>query len=98
VPLLRRPIVALGLVAIAAAVVAAAGSNPIDAASALFSGALGNRSELAETLVQTTSLLFPALGVALAFRAGLFNIGAEGQLVMGGLAAGLVGVVLPAPG
>lgn len=96
-PLIRRLIVALGLIAIAAAAVAAARANPLDAASALVSGALGNPSEIAETLVQTTSLLFPALGVALAFRAGLFNIGAEGQLVMGGLAAGLVGVVLPAP-
>ena len=48
-------------------------------------------SEFAETLVSATALLFPALGIALAFRAGLFNIGAEGQLVLGGLAAGVAG-------
>ncbi|HXP92241.1 MAG TPA: ABC transporter permease [Candidatus Binatia bacterium] len=76
----------------------AAGANPIDGFAQLFGGALGDVDELAETLVQTTALLFPALGVAIAFRAGLFNIGAEGQLVMGGLAAGSIGAVLTLPG
>lgn len=47
-----------------------------------------------ETLVQTATLLFPSLAVAFAFRAGLFNIGAEGQLVIGGLFAGIVGAQL----
>jgi simple sugar transport system permease protein len=72
--------------------------SPIDGFSALFDGALGNRSELAETLLQTTALLFPALGIALSFRAGLFNIGAEGQIILGGMTAGVLGVVLPLPG
>jgi simple sugar transport system permease protein len=72
--------------------------SPIDGFGALFDGALGNESELAETLLQTTALLFPALGIALAFRAGLFNIGAEGQIVLGGLTAGVLGVALPLPG
>jgi simple sugar transport system permease protein len=75
----------------------AAGVNPFVGFGALLDGALGNRSELGETLIQTTALLFPALGIALAFRAGLFNIGAEGQLVLGGLAAGAVGATLHAP-
>ena len=70
---------------------------PIDGFYALFDGAFGTTSEFAETLVSATALLFPALGVALAFRAGLFNIGAEGQLVLGGLAAGVAGVLVPAP-
>ncbi|MGH8165523.1 MAG: ABC transporter permease, partial [Rhodanobacteraceae bacterium] len=48
-------------------------------------------------LVQTTSLLLPALGICLAFRAGLFNIGAEGHLVVGGLFAGAVGAHLRLP-
>jgi general nucleoside transport system permease protein len=43
-------------------------------------------------------LLFPALGIALAFRAGLFNIGAEGQLIVGGLIVGILGERLGAPG
>jgi ABC-type uncharacterized transport system permease subunit len=71
--------------------------SPIDGFSALFDGAFGTTSEFAETLVSATALLFPALGIALAFRAGLFNIGAEGQLVLGALAAGVAGVFVPGP-
>ena len=71
--------------------------SPIDGFSALFDGAFGTTSEFAETLVSATALLFPALGIALAVRAGLFNIGAEGQLVLGGLAAGVAGVFVPGP-
>jgi ABC-type uncharacterized transport system permease subunit len=71
--------------------------SPFVGFSALFDGAFGTTSEFAETLVSATALLFPALGIALAFRAGLFNIGAEGQLVLGGLAAGIAGVFVPGP-
>jgi general nucleoside transport system permease protein len=101
--LLRLPIVRdLGIAAI---VVFGVGSlamllahvSPIDGFSALFDGAFGTTSEFAETLVSATALLFPALGIALAFRAGLFNIGAEGQLVLGGLAAGVAGVWVAGP-
>ena len=46
---------------------------------------------LSETLVSTTPLIFTGLSVALAFRAGLFNIGAEGQLYVGALLAAIVG-------
>ncbi len=91
----------LGAIAIAAALAAlamiVAGVSPIAGFSALFGGALGGTSDIAETLVQTTALLFPALGITLAFRGGLFNIGAEGQLLIGGLAAGAVGAHLHAP-
>lgn len=86
------------LIAIASGAMALAGANPLDGFAALFRGALGGTHQLSETLVQTTSLLFPSLAVAFAFRAGLFNIGAEGQLVIGGLCAGLVGATLAAPG
>ncbi len=82
---------------LAACAMLVAGVSPADGFSALFVGALGGRAQIAETLVQTTALLFPALGISLAFRAGLFNIGAEGQLVIGGLAAGAVGAHLLAP-
>ena len=74
-----------------------AGSDPIAGYSALISGAFGTQAGFAETLVQTTALLFPALAVTIAFRGGLFNIGAEGQLVIGGLAAGALGAALPLP-
>ncbi len=97
-PYRRAALGAFGLVAIAAAAMALAGANPVDGFAALVRGALGGPREVSETLVQTTALLFPALAVAFAFRAGLFNIGAEGQLVIGGLAAGVVGAALRAPG
>lgn len=71
--------------------------SPVIGFGALFDGAFGTPGEFAETLVQTTNLLFPALGIAVAFRAGLFNIGAEGQLVLGGFAAGWLGSALPLP-
>jgi simple sugar transport system permease protein len=74
-----------------------AGVSPVDGFEALFIGALGGRNQISETLVQTSALLFPALGITLAFRAGLFNIGAEGQLVIGGLAAGALGAHFAAP-
>jgi ABC-type uncharacterized transport system permease subunit len=58
---------------------------------ALFSGAFGGSGPLSETIVAATPLMLAGLGVALGFRAGLFNIGAEGQLLAGGLTAGLAG-------
>jgi simple sugar transport system permease protein len=72
--------------------------SPLVGFGALFDGAFGTKSEVAETLVQATNLLFPALGIAVAFRAGLFNIGAEGQLLLGGFAAGWLGAQFPLPG
>lgn len=71
--------------------------SPLAGFGALFDGALGTREEIAETLVQTTNLLFPALGIAVAFRAGLFNIGAEGQLILGGFFAGWLGAQFRLP-
>jgi general nucleoside transport system permease protein len=78
-------------------IVVAAKANPFTAASALISGAFGSMQGVAETLTQTTVLLFAALGVALAFRGGLFNIGAEGQLVVGALCAAVAGSALHFP-
>ncbi len=65
--------------------------NPLAAYGALLHGALGSVQGFSETLTQTTLFIFAGLSVALAFRAGLFNIGAEGQLVVGALCAALVG-------
>jgi len=95
----RDAVIAIALVFVVGSIaMLVAHASPIVGFSALFSGALGSPSELGETLVQTTALLFPALGITIAFRAGLFNIGAEGQLVLGGLAAGYVAAALPLPG
>ncbi len=71
-------------------VLALSGENPAPAFEALFSGAFGGRRELAETLVMATPLILGGLAFAVAARAGLFNIGIEGQMVFAALSAGLV--------
>lgn len=58
---------------------------------ALLTGSVGSLNALSETLTAAAPLILAALGLGLGFRAGLFNIGAEGQLLMGGLAAVVVG-------
>ncbi len=63
------------------------GYEVLQAFSALLNGAFGSAHALAETVVRATPLLLTGLAVAVAFRAGVWNIGAEGQLLMGALAA-----------
>ncbi|HEV7178348.1 MAG TPA: ABC transporter permease [Candidatus Baltobacteraceae bacterium] len=88
---------ALLILALMSTAMIIAGTTPVEGFAALLKGALGGRNEIGETLVATTALLFPALGIALAFRAGLFNIGAEGQLLIGALFAGAAGPLLNVP-
>jgi simple sugar transport system permease protein len=62
---------------------------------ALVRGSLGSMNALSETLTAATPLVLAGLGMALGFRAGLFNIGAEGQVLVGGMAAAIAGFSLP---
>jgi simple sugar transport system permease protein len=76
-----------------------AGAPVLDAYAALATGALGSRFAISETLTRATPLMFTGLAVAVAFRAKLWNIGGEGQLYAGALAATWVGtgsLTLPA--
>jgi simple sugar transport system permease protein len=73
-------------------ILAIAGYDPFEAYRALIVGAFGSKNAIANTLAKATPLIFTGLAVAVAFRGGLFNIGAEGQLYMGAMAAALVGV------
>ena len=75
---------------IGAVVIAFSGDNPVMAYRALVRGAVGDTNGISETLVAAAPLILAGLGFAVAFRAGLFNIGLEGQLILGGLAAGLI--------
>jgi len=74
--------------------------NPFEVYWVLLNGAFGSTFNLATTLKETTLLLFTGLSVAVAFRAGMFNIGTQGQLVLGALGTGLavlwVAPVVPA--
>ncbi|MFN3284237.1 MAG: ABC transporter permease, partial [Pseudothermotoga sp.] len=63
------------------------GQNPIVAYTALFRGAFGSRLAIASVVIKTTPLILTGLAVGFGFRAGLFNIGAEGQMVMGAMIA-----------
>jgi ABC-type uncharacterized transport system permease subunit len=74
-------------------------ANPVVAYGAMLEGAFGSTNALADTLVKATPLLLVALGICIAFRGGVINIGGEGQLILGALAATVVGISLPdAPG
>ncbi|MFP4074614.1 MAG: ABC transporter permease subunit, partial [Actinomycetota bacterium] len=63
----------------------------LPAYSALFRGAFAGWGPISETLLASTPLLLAGLAVAVGFQAGLFNIGAEGQMTIGGLTAVIVG-------
>jgi general nucleoside transport system permease protein len=67
-------------------------TNIIHAYSALFTGSYGSFASISDTLVSVTPLIFASISVAIAFRAGLFNIGAAGQLAVGAMAADIVGL------
>jgi general nucleoside transport system permease protein len=86
---------ALGLVA-TVAIVALSGASPMAALEALARGAVGSAAGMSESILEAIPLLFTGLGVALAFRCHLWNIGAEGQLLVGELAS--VAVAVHAPG
>ncbi len=75
---------------IGAIIIWASGADPIAAYSALFAGALGSPTAIANTFAKATPYMIAGLAVALGFRSGLFNIGAEGQMYAGAL----VGVVI----
>jgi general nucleoside transport system permease protein len=68
------------------------GASPIEGYTYLFQGALKNISRIGDTLATATPLIFTGLAVAFAFRTGLFNIGAAGQMLIGGLCATAVGL------
>jgi simple sugar transport system permease protein len=70
------------------------GVNPFVAYREMIVGAFGSKNGLADTLVKATPLLLVGLGIAIAFRGGMINIGAEGQLIVGALLATFIGLQL----
>lgn len=71
------------------------GHDPLQAYGALFIGAFGSSVNFANTLASAIPLILSGLGVAIAFKAGLFNIGAEGQYWIGSMGAVWIGYSIP---
>lgn len=89
--LVLLPAVCLGVALLAAAaVVALVGQNPAEVIAVLVHGAFGTARGFSYTLYYATTFVFTGLAVAVAFHGGLFNIGGEGQAILGGLGTGLV--------
>jgi len=87
----------LGAVAVFIGVIAIAGQNPLEVIQQLFRGALGSERAITKTFEETTPLLLAGVGVFLALRAGLFNIGIEGQFLVGAMCAAAAGLAVPGP-
>ena len=77
--------------ALAAILIKLQGSNPITAYKSLFKTAFGSAAGIGATLGKSTPLVLSGLAVAVGLRAGLFNIGAQGQFIFGAVAASYVG-------
>ncbi len=89
----------VALAALLALVLAAFGLPVFDSLRQIFEGAFGDRFGVARTLVKATPLLLCGLGVVVAWRAGMFNIGGEGQLLVGALGGAAIAKLLaPASG
>lgn len=88
--------IALGLV-VGAIALLIAGFNPIDAYSAMIVGVIGKPKFIAWTIIRSTPLILTGLSIAFAYKTGLFNIGAEGQFIIGALFATIVGAGIELP-
>jgi ABC-type uncharacterized transport system permease subunit len=94
-PALFGPILALFLAFLVAGIIIVfSGANPFLAYKSMFDGAFGSSRSIAETLIKTTPMLLAALGLTISYRTGLVSVGAEGQIIMGGLFATLVGIYM----
>ena len=88
----------LVLAAVALAlVILALGRDPIQSGALFFRGAFGSETNLIETILKALPLTLAGLGAAVAFRAGAFNVGIEGQLTLGALAAAFAGYRIHLP-
>ncbi len=96
---LLQPLVATAIgLAAGALFIIMIGESVLGTYQQMWNGAFGSFYFVMSTLARSTPILLIALGLAMAFRAGVFNMGAEGQMVMGALSATLVAIYLPGAG
>jgi ABC-type uncharacterized transport system permease subunit len=77
-------------------ILAAAGNNPLEAYETMFNASMNGKRSITRTLALATPLILTGLAAAVAFRMRVYNIGAEGQLYMGAVAASWLALALPA--
>ncbi|MFD0588215.1 ABC transporter permease [Paenibacillus sp. GCM10027627] len=96
---LLQPILAIivGL-AVGAVAISIVGGSILETYAEMWKGAFGSFYFVTNTLSRATPIILIGLGVALAFRAGFFNMGSEGQMVLGALSAALTAIYMPGPG
>lgn len=80
---------------VGALIILALGANPIEAYVGMVQGAFGSPNAIADSLVKAVPLLFVGVGICIAYRGGVINIGGEGQIVMGALATTAVVLAFP---
>nr|WP_239565471.1 ABC transporter permease [Brevibacillus fulvus] len=94
-----HPLIALLIGFLAGAIAISVTGTPIlQAYQEMWTGAFGNLYFLTSTLARSTPIILLGLGISLAFRSGYFNLGAEGQMVLGAVAAALTALYMPGSG
>jgi len=98
---MKREAVTIGIALFVAALAGSlliwfVGKSPLDVYALLLTSTWGTSYGIGQVLFKATPLILTGLSVAVAFKVGLFNIGAEGQLAIGSFATGLCGAALPA--
>jgi simple sugar transport system permease protein len=84
----------VGALAVGAVMLLLLGANPVEAYGALLEGAFGSQNAVAETAVKAVPLLLVGLGICIAYRGNVINIGGEGQMIIGAIMGTLVGLKL----
>lgn len=82
---------------VGAVILAIAGFNPLEAYSVMIKGVFSRPSYIAWTIIRATPLIITGLSIAFAFKTGLFNIGAEGQFIVGAMTAAAAGYFIKLP-
>lgn len=93
-----RPLIAIIMAMIVSAgLISLVGANPLKAYAALLIGSVGSYKAISNTLVRASPLILSGLGVSLAVKVGLYNIGGEGQMYLGAIGATMAALLIPFP-
>lgn len=91
----QTAVIVVAALLLGALFIAFAGESPLECYGVMLEGALGSMSRISEIMIKMVPLMIMALGVSIAFRAKLWNIGAEGQMIVGAITSAVVGLYIP---